>query len=220
LITSTYGDVDEGETRNFRAADSCMAPQSKCDRGVSELNIRYAFWEQDGPYPLGLEFCPGWLPGSHYVLENGKCGSDDLIGKGAIIYSQADLVAMLPAVGQSREFTAVMDKDAGKYRYRYRITRLADVERSIVIHFPPLEPTTPAISLQAAIDPDMANRVHLTWSGATTSTVDLFRNGTKLVTTANDGDHVDAVASGTYQYRLCNLGSTTICSAQVTAVVP
>ena len=58
---------------------------------------------------------------------------------------------MLPAVGDSREFTAVMDQDAGKYRFRYRITRLADVERSIVIHLPPDLGQTPTIALQASI---------------------------------------------------------------------
>jgi len=71
-ITATYGNVDEGDTVNFHSGDSCMAPQPRCDRGSPSLNVRYAFWEQDGPIPAGLEFCPGWLPGSHYVLENGK----------------------------------------------------------------------------------------------------------------------------------------------------
>ena len=72
-ITSTYGNVDEGDTEQFRPDDRCMAPQSmppnpRCAGGTSELNIYYSFWEQDGPYPLGLEFCEGWFPGSHQVL--------------------------------------------------------------------------------------------------------------------------------------------------------
>ncbi len=219
-ITSTYGDVDEGETRNFLAADRCMGPQPECDRGSSSLNLRYSFWEQDGPIPLGLEFCPGWLPGSHDVLENGKCDSDDLIGKGSIILSQEQLVAMLPTVGASGEFTAVMDKDAGKYRFRYRITRLADVERSIVIHLPPDLGLPPAISLQGTVATvGGPKRVALTWSGATTSTVDIYRDGAKIVTTANDGAYDDPRPNGTYQYRLCNLGSTTACSPNVSITV-
>ena len=40
---------------------------------------------------------------------------------------------MLSTVRASSEFTPVMDKDAGKYRFRYRITRIPDVERRIVI---------------------------------------------------------------------------------------
>lgn len=220
-ITSVYGDVDEGETKTFNAADRCMAPQPTCDRGMSSLNVRFAFWEQDGPIPLGLEFCPGWLPGSDYPLENGMCPSDDLIGNGSIIQSSQELVAMLPAVGDSREFTAVMDQHAGKYRFRYRITRLADVERSIVIHLPDDIGPTPTITLQTSVTSTSAGKiVHLAWSGATTSTVDIYRNGAKVATTANDGAHDDPVASGTYQYAVCDLGSTTACSAQVTAVVP
>lgn len=219
-ITSTYGNVDEGDTENFRPADQCMAPQPNCDVGISSLNVRFSFWEQDGPYPAGLEFCKGWLPGSHQVLENGKCDSDDFIGQGAIIYSQQDLVALLPTVGASREFTAVMDKDAGKYRFRYKITRLADVQRSIVIHLPPGWDTPQAISLQGSVvSTGFGKAVRLVWSGATTSTVDIYRNAVKVTTTANDGTHDDAVANGTYQYRVCDLGSTTACSAQITVVV-
>ena len=218
-VTAEY-ETDEGDTRNFAAGDTCMAPQSKCDRGMADLNVRFAFWESDWAAPLGFSFCHDDIEGSHWRLTYGKCIDDDLIGRGSIIYSRDELVAMLPAVGDSREFTAVMDQDAGKYRFRYRISRLANVERTIVIHLPPLDPTVPNISLQAAAvmaGPDKA--VRLTWSGATTSNVDIFRNGAKVTTTANDGDHVDTVPSGTYQYRLCDLNSTTSCSADVTVVV-
>ena len=56
---------------------------------------------------------------------------------------------------------------------------------------------------------------NLAWSGATTSTVDIYRNGSLLTTTANDGAHSDSIgrgASGTFTYRVCNAGSTT-CSS-------
>jgi hypothetical protein len=219
--TSEYDDVDEGDTVNFKAADTCMAPQSACDRGMSDLNVRFSFWEADWAAPLYFSYCnkPD-SPGSHWRIDKGICIDDDFIGSGSIIYSRDDLVAMLPAVGDSREFTAVMDQDAGKYRFRYRITRLANAERSIVIHLPdfPLEPLT--ITLQTSVvNSPSGKRVDLTWSGATTSTVDIYRDGAKIVTTANDGTHSDPVTSGTYQYRVCELGSTTTCSAQVTAVV-
>jgi len=217
-VTSVYGNVDEGDTRNFLAADKCMAPQSKCDRGMADLNVRFAFWERDDmPLRLG-EFCPGDFAGSHYRLEGGMCTSDDLIGRGEIIHSRDDLRAMLPSVGTSREFTHVMDKDAGKYRVRYRITRLADVDRSIVIHLPPDLGLPPSITLQASVTNSVLT---LSWSGATTSTVDIYRNGMLIVTTQNDGNHLmEPPASGTYQFRLCNLGSTTACSPQVQLVVP
>ena len=220
--TSEYDDVDEGDTINFKATDSCMAPQPNCDRGMADLNVRFSFWEADWAAPLGFSYCnkPD-SPGIRWRLEFGICIDDDFIGSGEIIYSRADLVAMLPAVGNSREFTAVMDKDAGKYRFRYRITRIANVERSIVIHLPDIV-VTPAISLQAMLNPaDPLKRVLLTWSGATTASVDIYRNGVKILTTPNDGTEVTAaVAPGTYQYRLCELNSTTACSSDVTLVVP
>ncbi len=228
-VTSTYGNVDEGDLVNFRSADRCMAPQSRvglvpprrCQTGLAELNLRYSFWEQDGPYPAGLEFCPGSFPGSHDTLENGKCGSDDLIGWGAIVHSREELLAMLPDIGSFREFTHVMDDDAGKYRFRYRITRMANVDRSLVIHLPPGFGLPPAITLQATVGGGIGGGgVTLTWSGATTSSVDISRNGATIVTTNNDGNHVDAAPSGTHQYRVCNQGSTTVCSPQVQVVVP
>ena len=228
-VTSTYGNVDEGDLVSFRSADRFMAPQARvgavppmrCQSGLAELNLRYSFWEEDGPYPAGLEFCPGTFPGSHDHLENGKCGSDDLIGWGAIVHSREELLAMLPDVGSFREFTHVMDKDAGKYRFRYRITRLANVDRSLVIHLPPIDPATPPITLQASpsIGPDGARRVMLSWSGATTTSVDVYRNGAKVATVPNTGTYRDPVAVGTYQYRVCNLNSTTACSASVSVTV-
>jgi len=218
--TSIYGNVDEGDLVNFKASDQCMAAQPNCDRGTSSLNVAFSFWERDS-LGFGLEFCPGDFQGSHTRLLEGKCTSDDFIGRGSIIYSQQDLVAMLPAVGDSREFTAVMEQDAGKYRFRYRITRLANVERSIVIHLPPDIGTTPTITLQTSVIVFVGGKaVRLDRSGATTSTVDIYRNGAKVATTANDGTHDDPVVSGTYQYRVCDLGSTTACSAQVTIMVP
>jgi PKD repeat protein len=50
----------------------------------------------------------------------------------------------------------------------------------------------------------------LVWSGAITSTVDVYRNGAKVKTTANDGTYTDSVKrTGTYTYKVCNLGTTT-----------
>lgn len=63
-----------------------------------------------------------------------------------------------------------------------------------------------------------AQSVDLTWSGATSTSVDVFRDGAKLVTTANDGAYTDAInakGGGSYTYRLCEAGTTT-CSGNVT----
>jgi hypothetical protein len=52
----------------------------------------------------------------------------------------------------------------------------------------------------------------LNWSGATGTSVDIFRNSAKITTTANDGNHVDQLAKGTrgtFTYQVCDAGTTT-----------
>jgi subtilisin family serine protease len=63
-----------------------------------------------------------------------------------------------------------------------------------------------------------AQNVDLTWGGATSTSVDVFRNSTKIITTANDGAYTDSINSrggGSYTYKLCAAGTTT-CSNSVT----
>jgi PKD repeat protein len=56
-------------------------------------------------------------------------------------------------------------------------------------------------------------RVDLTWSGAVGSTVDVFRNGTRVVSPSNTGAYTDVLGrvTGTFTYKVCNAG-TTACS--------
>ena len=63
-------------------------------------------------------------------------------------------------------------------------------------------------------------RVDLTWSGATSTNVDIRRNGNVVTTTNNDGVHTDNIGvngSATYQYTVCHAGTGT-CSNTVTVV--
>lgn len=60
----------------------------------------------------------------------------------------------------------------------------------------------------------------LSWSGATSTSVDVYRNGAKITTTANDGAHTDNIGKsggGTYTYRVCEAGTST-CSNDATVV--
>ena len=62
--------------------------------------------------------------------------------------------------------------------------------------------------------------VDLTWSGATSTTVDVFRDGAKITTMANDGAYTDNTGEkggGSYTYKVCEAG-TAVCSANVTIV--
>jgi subtilisin family serine protease len=66
-----------------------------------------------------------------------------------------------------------------------------------------------------------ARRADLTWSNATASTVDVYRNNVRITTTGNDGFHTDNIGGkggGSFTYRVCNAGSTTACSNNSTVV--
>jgi secreted PhoX family phosphatase len=54
------------------------------------------------------------------------------------------------------------------------------------------------------------NSVDLRWSGATTPNVEIWRNDTRLTTTANDGAHSDNLnrSTGTFRYRVTHPGGT------------
>ena len=77
-------------------------------------------------------------------------------------------------------------------------------------------PPTSSITLTASGKKQKGTpTVTLAWSGATSTSVDIFRNGSKLTTTANDGAHTDTMSkgtSGTFTYKVCEAGTTT-CSA-------
>lgn len=58
----------------------------------------------------------------------------------------------------------------------------------------------------------------LSWSGATSSNVDIYRNGSMVATTANDGaftDNIGNKGNAYYTYQVCEAGTST-CSGEVT----
>jgi serine protease len=57
-------------------------------------------------------------------------------------------------------------------------------------------------------------RADLTWSGATGTNIDVYRNGAVIATTANNGAYTDVIGArggGSYTYKVCE-ASTTTCS--------
>jgi uncharacterized protein (UPF0333 family) len=62
------------------------------------------------------------------------------------------------------------------------------------------------------------NTVRLSWSGATSTNIDVYRNGVLIVTTGNDGSYTDSTGDtgqASYTYHVCEAG-TTSCSNDVT----
>jgi subtilisin len=63
-----------------------------------------------------------------------------------------------------------------------------------------------------------AKYADLTWSGATSTNVDVYRTGDVIATTANDGaytDNLNSKGGGSATYKVCE-ASTTTCSSEVT----
>lgn len=61
-------------------------------------------------------------------------------------------------------------------------------------------------------------RVRVSWNGSMAVNVDIYRNGSKIAATANDGsyaDHIDKRGKGTYVYQVCVEGTST-CSNEAT----
>lgn len=69
-------------------------------------------------------------------------------------------------------------------------------------------------------DSNTSSKAKLAWSGATGTNVDIYQGGAKIKTTANDGDWTDKTgqdrAGQSFVYKVCQAGSTTACSDEVT----
>jgi PQQ enzyme repeat len=83
----------------------------------------------------------------------------------------------------------------------------------------PTATPTPGIALSArGYKVRGRQTVDLSWSGAISSSVDVYRNNVLIVNTANDGFYTDSIGGrghGSFTYRVCNAGTQT-CSNQVT----
>jgi len=80
-------------------------------------------------------------------------------------------------------------------------------------------PTPAGITLSArGYQVQRRNTVDLSWSGAASSTVDIYRNNVLLINTSNDGFYTDSIGNrghGTYTYKVCEAGTQT-CSNDAT----
>jgi len=99
---------------------------------------------------------------------------------------------------------------AGTYNVTLTVTNSFGLSASVT---QTVAPAAPTITLTAVGSKVKAQRfVDLTWSGATSTTVQVYRNGTLVLTTANDGNERTTVSTnGTFTYRVCQTG-TPYCS--------
>lgn len=134
--TSLYEETDTGDTVEFRDQDRCIGPQPNCNQGARSLNFGVALWEDDwSPSDIFVGCRPTAL-GMHPWYDDGVCTGDDRIGSAQISLSQLQLTGALPTVGHTIERMVPLTGGDGQYQFHYRITRLPDVERPIIIHEP------------------------------------------------------------------------------------
>jgi PKD repeat protein len=72
------------------------------------------------------------------------------------------------------------------------------------------------LTISGRTDAEKHYITHL-WSGASGSSVDLYRNGTRITNTPNDGRHTTAhkfKGTATWRVKVCQAGSTTVCSPE------
>jgi hypothetical protein len=85
-----------------------------------------------------------------------------------------------------------------------------------VVAPPPLPPTGLTLSAKGYKKKGV-QYADLKWAGASSTKVDIYRDGVRVANTANDGAHTDNInhrGGGSYTYKLCEAGTTT-CSSSV-----
>ncbi len=140
--TSEYDDVDAGETVAFIAPDRCISPLPNCFGGKDTVKFKVSFWEADANVGVGglLGLDKPTLAGGHDSYETGIDYGDDLIGRASIEWTRNDLLGTLPEVGAAVERQVKLQGGDGDYRFNYRITRLADARRRVIVPVPTREP--------------------------------------------------------------------------------
>lgn len=140
--TSEYEDVDSGKTVAFIAADRCITPLPDCSVGRETVQFKVSLWDMDADIGFtgifGLE-APVRI-GTHDMYENGPGSGSDLLGRASIGWPRTQLLGTLPNVGDTVERQVQLHGGDGDYRFNYRITRLPDVRKRVVIPVPPREP--------------------------------------------------------------------------------
>lgn len=142
--TGEYEDVDTGETVAFIAADRCITPLPDCSTGRETVQFMVSLWDEDPAIGFaaifGLEEPD--LIGAHDMYEDGPGAGSDLLGRASIGWSRTQLLGTLPNVGDTVERQVQLhgSTDRASYRFNYRITRLPNVRKRVVIPIPPREP--------------------------------------------------------------------------------
>ena len=204
------------------SADACSASPASTPSaltvGATESNDARASYSNYGTcldiFAPGTGITSAWntSPTAYASLSGTSMASPHVAGVAALIlgahtsYSPAQVrTAML----DSATLNIVTSEGSGSPR------SLLNTAFGTVSNPPPPPPPPPAV-ISLTVTKQKSGRwnaANLQWSGATTTNVDVYRNGIRITSTANDGQYTDnKLGNGTWSYKVCNNGSTTECS--------
>jgi PKD repeat protein len=176
---------------------------------------------------------------SNYSLSGDDGGDTNSAPTASFTYSTTDLIADFDGSGSSDSDGSISDyswdfgdgntgsgstvshtySSEGTYTVTLTVTDDEGATGSESQDVAVSESTTEEISLTATgYKSKGLQKVDLNWSGATSTDVDVYRDGSVIITTLNDGEHIDNIdqrGGGSYSYKLCESG-TTSCSNEAT----
>ncbi len=99
------------------------------------------------------------------------------------------------------------------------VTRGTAVTLTITLLSAPTSPTTPTLTARA-YRVNTTKKVDLAWTGLTSTYVDIFRDGVKIIKVSNTGSRTDVLSgtgSSSYAYKVCAAGTLTCTKKAVAA---
>jgi hypothetical protein len=174
--------------------------------------------DQNGNMAIGYSVSsPSMFPGIRYA---GRLASDPLndLGQGEATMTNGT-GAQTGSLGRWGDYTmTTLDTDGTTFWHTNEYLQTTGpapwFTRVGKFQFPAGQITLSAVGYKVR----GVNTVDLSWSGATSPNVDIYRNGVVIATTTNDGTYTDSTGSrghATYTYKVCEAG-TGNCSNQVT----
>lgn len=174
-----------------------------------DSSVKSVVFQQDEISAVGVN-------GGFFGDDSGKSieFNDTLACSGVVVPPQTFVlieVEVLSTWHASGDASAHFDAQSGDHR--------VDLPQ-IILSTDDLQPPAPPITLTAGVDHFTSPpTVVLVWTGANGAQVDIYQNGVRTGNTLNDGAWTRQLGPGTYTFRICEEGSTSVCSADVSVTV-
>ncbi|HEV8176423.1 MAG TPA: metallophosphoesterase [Gemmatimonadales bacterium] len=160
------------------------------------------------PSPIGLTLSGRTAAGTNYMALDWTGAT----GASVVVYRNDALLTTTPNDGHYVNSAAA--KSAVTYTYRVCEAAGGVCSPSQTVEFggsaPPSPPPPPPIALRVSGRIDATTQyMVLDWTGASGASVDVYRNGSRITTTPNDGHYTNSrrfQGAATYVYKVCEAG--------------